>query len=84
MSHCEFPRDVVQGGSQRADALTDDTTQFLRGIATGPDNSSSDDHLIAIVFDGDFVRVRVQVGGDFVFERLQVFLSPDDFELRSI
>jgi hypothetical protein len=41
-------------------------------------------NYIALVFNGELTRVRVQVSADFFLERLQVFLCPDDFEPSAV
>lgn len=72
----QFPEDVVESGPTIADAIPDDGAE-----AQGRLRHQQDVGVRFVCDLGfDFVRALVQVHGDFGFQRIDMFLSPDDFE----
>lgn len=74
----ELPSNVIKTGSDVGETITEDTAQeqwwagFYHSMLHGD--------LISIVLGGEFVRMALKVSRHFKFERIQVLLSPDDFE----
>jgi len=78
----QLPSDVVQTGAKVADTVPENGAQMDRWFVRDLHRVYRD--LIVLNFDRDFIRVATHVGAELVFESVQVFLSPDDFEPSSI
>jgi hypothetical protein len=77
----ESPRDVIETGPHIAKTIAQDATQSARGF--GFENGMGRRHISAYI-NRDFIRLTVKVLPNFILERVEVFLSPDDFEPGSV
>lgn len=79
--HGQLPSDVIQSGHAISEAITNDGAQPERG--RWGDGGREVPRVAIMLFD-NFVRLFVKVHPDFGLKRVNVFLSPDDFEPRSV
>ena len=80
----ELPSDVIKSAAQVAENVPNDGAEV--GIRLSGDVPSRNDESwhMNIVLDGESVGLRLLVSPELVFERVQVFLCPDDFEPCSV
>jgi hypothetical protein len=80
----KFPCDVIESTAQVAKNVANDSAEVGSRVSGDVPTWNDESGHMNIVIDSESVRLRLLVSPELVFERVQVFLCPDDFEPRSV
>jgi len=83
----DLPNEVVQTGQGVNNAIAYEQTQSEGWFLLDDNIVKSEiacNNLILVDLEGDFIRLTIQVSPNFISERVQVLLCPDDFDPSSI
>jgi hypothetical protein len=77
----QFPNNVIEGSTGISKAVPDNAAKFGLGVLG---DFRQDSGQISVILYSDLVNVAFQVPSNIVFESIQMFLCPDDFEPCSV